>query len=136
MKVILLVIFLILIFDFIWLYSNKNMYNSLVKNIQGSDIKLNFIGAILAYICSVIGLFIFTFPLIKYEYEKNNKQSLLLLSIKYGGLLGFLVFALFNTTNIAIFKNYNYKIALIDTLWSFFSYSLITYIAIYLYLKN
>lgn len=134
MKVILLVIILLLVFDFIWLYSNKNMYNSLVKNIQGSDIKLNFFGASLAYCCSLIGLLVFSFPLIKYEYQKNKNQSLLLLSIKYGGLLGFIIFALFNTTNIAIFKNYNYKIALIDTLWGFFSYSLITYISIHFYL--
>jgi len=134
MKVILLVIVLLLVFDFIWLYLNKNMYNSLVKKVQGSDIKLNFIGASLAYCCSLIGLLVFSFPLIKYEYEKNKKQSLLLLSVKYGGLLGFIIFALFNTTNLAIFKNYDYKVALIDTLWGFSSYSLITYISIHLYL--
>lgn len=112
------------------------MYNTLVKNIQNSNIKLNFFGASIAYLCAIIGLFMFAFPLLKLEYEKNKKQSLFLLSLKYGGILGLIMFGIFNTTNIAIFTNYNYKIAMIDTLWGFSSYSIITYIYMKLYYSN
>lgn len=132
----LFIIILILVFDFIWLIVNRNMYNTLVNEIQGSNIKLNFFGGSLAYICIIISLFMFVFPLVKIEYEKNKKQSLLLLSLKYGGILGLIIYGIFNGTNIAIFTNYNYIIGLKDTLWGFFNYSIITYIYMNLYYSN
>jgi uncharacterized membrane protein len=131
MKTFILIVVLVLLFDFIWLSLNKNMYNRLVNKVQGSNIKLNFIGAALAYICAIIALFMFAFPLMRIEYEKNKNQSLILLSIKYGGLLGLIMFGIFNTTNIAIFKDYNPNIAIVDILWGFTSYSIISYIYIY-----
>jgi len=131
------IIILILVFDFIWLIVNRNMYNTLVSNIQGSEIKLNFTGGIIAYTCIIISFFMFAFPLVRYEFEKNNKkQSLILLSLKYGGILGLVIYGIFNGTNIAIFTNYNYTIGLKDTLWGIFNYSIITYIYTKLYYSN
>lgn len=131
------IIILILVFDFIWLIVNRNMYNTLVSDIQGSQIKLNFTGGIIAYTCIIISFFMFAFPLVRYEYEKNNKkQSLILLSLKYGGILGLVIYGIFNGTNIAIFTNYNYTIGLKDTLWGIFNYSIITYIYTKLYYSN
>ncbi len=133
----LLIVILILVFDFIWLIVNRNMYNTLVSDIQGSEIKLNFTGGIIAYTCIIISFFMFAFPLVRYEYEKNNKkQSLILLSLKYGGILGLVIYGIFNGTNIAIFTNYNYTIGLKDTLWGIFNYSIITYIYTKLYYSN
>jgi uncharacterized membrane protein len=112
------------------------MYNTLVTDIQGSKIKLNFIGGLIAYICIIISFFMFVFPLVHYEYNKNKKQSLFLLSLKYGGILGLVIYGIFNGTNIAIFTNYNYIIGLKDTLWGIFNYSIITYIYMKLYYSN
>ena len=130
------IIILILVFDFIWLIVNRNMYNTLVTDIQGSNIKLNFTGGLIAYTCIIISFFMFAFPLVRYEYEKNKKQSLFLLSLKYGGILGLVIYGIFNGTNIAIFTNYNYTIGLKDTLWGIFNYSIITYIYTKLYYSN
>ena len=129
------IIFLILFFDFIWLYINANMYNKSVKQIQDKKLNINYIGAFLSYICVILSLFLFSFPIVKNEYEKNKKQSLLLLSLRYGGLLGLFIYGIFNTTNITIFTNYNIKTVILDTLWGFFSYTLITYIYSYISLK-
>jgi uncharacterized membrane protein len=112
------------------------MYNTLVTDIQGSNIKLNFIGGLIAYTCIIISFFMFVFPLVHYEYNKNKKQSLFLLSLKYGGILGLVIYGIFNGTNIAIFTNYNYIIGLKDTLWGIFNYSIITYIYMKLYYSN
>jgi|694.fasta_scaffold63579_5 uncharacterized membrane protein len=122
------IIFLTLILDFIWLYLNANMYKKLVYEIQGFDLNINYLGAILSYLCLILALLIFVFPLIKNEYYKNKKQSLLLLAIKNGGLLGLLMYGMFNTTNIGIFKNYHYTYATMDTIWGFFLFSFISYI--------
>ena len=119
-------IVVILIIDCIWLYTNKNNYNNLVKKIQGFDIQLNLIGTFLSYLCVIAGLFIFSIPMIKYDYEKE--KSLLLLSIKYGGLMGLIIYGVINATNIAIFKNYNINIAIIDTIWGFVLYSFSAYL--------
>lgn len=126
-------IVVILVIDCIWLYINKNNYNNLVKKIQGFDIQLNLIGTFLSYLCVIAGLFIFSIPMIKYEYAKQEKQeekqkSLILLSIKYGGLMGLIIYGVINATNIAIFKNYNINIAIMDTIWGFALYSFSAYL--------
>jgi len=45
-------------------------------------------------------------------------------------ILGFCTYGIFDFTNLAIFKNYNFKTAIIDTLWGsilFFVTTLLTY---------
>jgi len=121
-------IIIVLIADFIWLYLNKNNYNSLVTKVQGSTIQLNFIGGALSYLFLIIGLFVFSIPMITNEYNKNKKQSLLLLSMLYGGVLGLVIYGVFNTTNMAIFKNYDVSVAIMDTTWGFFIYTFAAYL--------
>lgn len=120
-------IIVVLIADFIWLYLNRNNYNSLVKKVQGTTIQLNFIGGALSYLFIISGLFLFSIPMITNEYNKNKKQSLFLLSIMYGGVLGLIIYGVFNTTNMAIFKNYDVSVAIMDTIWGFFIYTFAAY---------
>ena len=114
----LLITFVILFIDFIWLYINADKYNNLVENIQKSPLSINLIGAFFSYLILIIGLFFFSIPMIKYKL-KENKNNLFLLSIIYGGGLGLLLYGMFNATNYGLFKNYDYKIALIDSFWGF-----------------
>jgi uncharacterized membrane protein len=114
----LLITFVILFIDFIWLYINADKYNNLVENIQKSPLSINLIGAFFSYLILIIGLFFFSIPMIKYKL-KENKNNLFLLSIMYGGGLGLLLYGMFNATNYGLFKNYDYKIALIDSFWGF-----------------
>ncbi len=124
--------FLITIFtlsiDFIWLYLNYNNYNRLVTKVQGSSISINFIGAILSYLTVIIGLFIFSIPIIKYKLKENKNQSLFLLCLIYGGGLGLIMYGIFNTTNIGIFKDYEPFVALLDTMWGTFLFTISSYI--------
>ncbi len=127
MKIILIII-LILFLDFTWLYLNANSYKNLVLKIQGSPLIINPIGAILAYLCVIITIIFYIIPIIK---EKNKKGvNLLYLSLIYGGGLGFLMYGIINTTNISIFKNYDLFVALKDTLWGTFLFTIIPYIYI------
>jgi uncharacterized membrane protein len=114
----LLITFVILFIDFIWLYINADKYNNLVENIQKSPLSINLIGAFFSYLILIIGLFFFSIPMIKYKL-KENKNNLFLLSIIYGGGLGLLLYGMFNATNYGLFKNYDYKIALLDSFWGF-----------------
>jgi len=119
-------ILFILIIDIIWLLSNSKNYNKLIKNVQGSILNLNFIGAILSYLTLIFALFFFSIPIINSKL-KENKNSLLYLCIIYGGGLGFLMYGMFNTTNLAIFKNYDIYVGLLDTFWGFIVFSLGSY---------
>ena len=130
MNILLYLIFIILIlfFDSIWLYINANSYKNLVMNVQGSSLEINPIGAILSYLCVIIAIFGYIIPIVKEKNKKDN--NLLYLSIVYGGGLGLLMYGIFNTTNIGIFKNYDYLTALKDTLWGIFLFTIITYLFI------
>jgi uncharacterized membrane protein len=117
-----------LFIDFIWLFLNYNNYNRLVNKVQGSSISINFIGAILSYLTVIIGLFFFSIPMIQYKLKENKNQSLFLLCLIYGGGLGLIMYGIFNTTNIGIFKNYEPFVATIDTLWGTFLFTISSYI--------
>ena len=128
----LIIIVFILLIDFVWLYVNYNNYNRLVEKVQGSSISINIIGALLSYVTVLIGFFYFSIPMITNELNKDKNQSLLILCLKYGGLLGLIMYGIFNTTNIGIFKNYEIYVALIDTLWGTFLFTISSYIFILL----
>ena len=123
----LLITFIILFIDLIWLYINANKYNNLIEKIQKTSLSINFIGAFFSYFTIIVGLFLFSIPMIEYKL-KEKKYNLLLLSIIYGGGLGFILYGMFNATNYGIFKNYDYKVALLDTFWGFSLLSFISYI--------
>ena len=113
----------VLVVDISWLIINRDGYNRLVNNIQGSNIQMNYYGGGLSYVILLISLFAFSIPMIEQKLNKN-KDNLLSLSLIYGGGLGFLMYGLFNTTNLGIFKNYDPLIAFKDTMWGFANYSL------------
>jgi len=123
-------IVLLLIFDIIWLMINKNGYSNMVIKVQNTNLNMNITGAILSYICVFLSIVFFTLPMIEYQYETKNK---LWLSLRYGGFLGFLIYGIFNFTNMAIFENYDIKMAIKDTLWGTFLFTIVPYIIISLY---
>lgn len=121
-------IIFILIADAIWLTSMKPRYDALVKNIQGSSIESRLIPAILAYILMIIGLIYIIFENVK----KDTSNNILLISFKYGFIFGLVVYGIFNSTNLAIFKGYSWSMAIIDTLWGSLLFFSATYISLIL----
>lgn len=106
----------ILVIDYIWLNTTKNIYNKTVNAVQGSDIQINYFGAFISYLTIVISFGIFVVPYL----NKGNYIN----AVKYGGLLGLCMYGVFNGTNIAIFKDYSLSVALMDTIWGGVLYSI------------
>jgi len=104
---------------------NSSNYNYLIEKVQKTSFSINFIGAILSYLTLLGGLFFFSIPMIEKNLKKDNLISLCIL---YGGGLGLLMYGMFNSTNIGIFKNYDYKIALLDTFWGFMIFTMSSYL--------
>lgn len=129
-------ILIVLIVDFIWLYINRSNYNLLVRKVQGSNIQLNFIGAALSYSCVLAALFLFSIPTIKREYQNDKNKSILGLSMKYGGTMGIIIYGVINASNIAVFKNYDIYISIMDTIWGFVIFTFASYFLMTLLIKN
>ena len=110
---------IILIIDSIYLHSFSGFFNKIVNDIQGSDIKLKYDGAILCYITMVLGL--------KYFIIDEKKP------IKDAFLLGLLIYSVFEFTNYAILDKWNLKAVLIDSIWGGILFAISTYLY-YVYL--
>ena len=123
MKMQLLAAILMIIFDAIWLSLNKNMYARMVAKIQnGSNMVVRLVPAIAAYIIMYIGMIFVVLPNIK---SKSFKDV-----VRVAGLFGFCVYGIWNATNMAIFENFDWRVALLDTTWGTVMYTAVAYIVV------
>lgn len=127
-KYVFAIIFLTII-DLIWIYYNKSLYSTLVKNIQGSNMNIRILGALIAYPLMYIGLIFIVFKLIEQDTNKNK----VFLSLRYGALFGLIIYGVFNATNYAMFSSYNLMTGIIDTLWGTFAYFITTFVTLLLF---
>jgi uncharacterized membrane protein len=82
--------------------------------VQGSPVVFDIYAAILCYIALIFGIYYFII---------REKKSIL-----EAFLLGFIIYAVYETTTLAILKNWTYKTAIIDTLWGGVLFALTTFI--------
>ena len=114
--------FLLLALDLIWLKGYMgNEYRKMIRKIQGSDMQVNTIYAILSYALMIIGLNVFVIPNI-------NRDNLMMDSLKYGFLFGIVLYGVYDFTIGAVLKGWNFKLALIDVLWGGIVYFLASYL--------
>lgn len=106
------IVFLLL--DFIYLNLIKNYFNKQIKDVQGSEIKINFMGVVLCYIILILGI----------NYFIINPRK----SVMEAFLLGMLIYGVYETTNYALFKNWSIITVIIDTLWGGILFAVTTYI--------
>ena len=90
------------------------VFSKVVNNIQGSELKLNFLGAFISYLFLIIAINYFILI---------PKKSIL-----DAFILGLCIYAVFDGTNLAIFKDYSIKAAIIDSLWGGILFAITTYI--------
>lgn len=121
-----------LIIDFIWIMLNIKMYNDNIIRVQGKLSEFNWkiiIPIILSYILLLISILHIAIPLTLNNINKNDKLiDKLYKSILYGGSVGLCIYGTYNIVSIIIYEKFKYTLAIIDTLWGFFIYSLITFI--------
>jgi len=92
------------------------LFGPMVKQIQNEKLTLNYYGATICYVLLLIVLYKF---IIK---EKKSPEDAF--------LLGFCIYGVFDSTNIAIFKKYQYFPAIVDMIWGgilFYLTTMITY---------
>jgi len=104
------VIFVIL--DGLYLNLIQKYFNKQIKTIQGTDIKINYTAAAITYIFLIFGL--------NYFIIQKHK------SIKEAALLGLVIYAVYEFTNLSLFTNWSVLTVLIDTTWGAVLFALTT----------
>jgi uncharacterized membrane protein len=92
----------------------KDYFQKQVVKVQGSPLKMNFLGAALCYIFLIFG--------INYFIIKPHK------SVSDAFLLGIIIYGVYETTNYALLKNWSILTVIIDTLWGGILFAITTYI--------
>ena len=100
--------------DFVYLSMIKDYFNNQVKMVQGSPVKINFLGAAICYIFLIVG--------INYFIIKPRK------SVSDAFLLGIVIYGVYETTNYALFSNWSIFTVFIDTLWGGVLFASTTYV--------
>jgi uncharacterized membrane protein len=92
----------------------KDYFINQIVRVQGSQPKINYLGAALCYIFLIVG--------INYFIIKPKK------SVNDAFLLGIVIYGVYETTNYALFKEWSMLTVIIDTLWGGLLFASTTYI--------
>ena len=107
---------LFLILDTFYLQAVKGRFSSLIKKIQKSEMEVDLYAALACYLVMTFGFY--------YFIVKDNR------SIKDAAILGFVIYAVFDFTNMAIFKHWDITTSLIDAIWGGILFALTRYLMI------
>ena len=118
---------LMLVIDFVYLMSVGNYFNSQIKSVQGSDLKMRYLGGIICYPFLVLGLYYFII-----KNRKNYKNNMDM--VRDAAILGWVIYMVYESTNYAILKNWKFETVLLDGIWGGILFGLTTYI--YLLVSN
>ena len=102
------------VIDFIYLNVMKGYFNNQIKKVQGSAIQMNYLGAALCYVLLIIG--------INYFIIKPRRST------SDAFLLGIIIYGVYETTNLALLKDWSILTVIIDTLWGGLLFAATTYI--------
>lgn len=94
---------IMLLLDSIYLSSFKKYFNKVFHSIQGSEIKIKYSGVFLCYIVLLFGI----------NYFIISRRASLLDAF----ILGFVIYAVYETTNYATLDNWPIFMILLDSLW-------------------
>ena len=98
-------------------YLNSKMYLDNFEQITGTKTNFKKIPAMIAYLILSLSVYYF---IIK---KKSNNVSV------DSAMLGFVIYGIYNATNLATLNNYSIKVSIVDTLWGSFLTCLISNLA-------
>jgi len=114
LKQLLLLGIIFIIVDAGFLYLTSNNFKTMIKKIQGSPLSMKIFPIIACYFILIPSLYYFVI------YKKGSFFDAF--------LLGFFIYGVYETTNMAIFKDWNVYVGLIDLTWGGFLFLITTYL--------
>lgn len=118
-----------ILFDYLWIgVIYKSKYSEMITAVQGVDINFKYSSSIMVYLMMTLVLVVWVLPKLD-EQEDKSDTELLKSSFKYGGLMGIMIYSIYNFTNYAVFQNWSLETSLVDIFWGGFLMSIVTYIS-------
>jgi uncharacterized membrane protein len=99
----------------------KGFFDNQIKSVQGSNIQMNVLAAILCYISLVFGVYYFII-----REKKPLFQAF---------LLGLVIYTVYEFTNWSLFKNWKLTTVIMDSVWGAILFTLTTAIVYFIYDK-
>ncbi|MFY7729916.1 MAG: DUF2177 family protein [Flavobacterium sp.] len=112
--VLLLSAILLIAIDFVYLGLIRSHFSKQIQAVQGSPMKINYLGVAICYIFLIVGL--------NYFIIKPRK------SVSDAFLLGLIIYGVYETTNYALLSNWSLLTVIIDTLWGGVLFASTTYL--------
>ena len=122
-KVVLASVFMGLL-DMFYLGTTKDSWNRLLVKIQGSELKVRPVSTVLVYVSMLFGLTVFVLK--DFKMGDSIKQAVL-----RAGMLGLVIFSVYELTNFAIISNWEIKYVFMDSIWGTILFSLTTLFTLY-----
>jgi len=116
--------------DVAWISFNMNAYKNTILKVQKSEMVPRIEHTILAYIIILFSVIFVAIPFTIQNIKKSEDTSIenkLLKSFMYGGAVGFSIYGIYNFTSLAIYKDMDSSIGIMDTLWGTTLYTLTTF---------
>ena len=123
----------LMVLDVAWIFMNLTGYMKTIRSVQKSPLRLRSEHAIIAYIIIVFSVLYVAIPFTTQNMKGDsvssaNVETKLLKSFMYGGAVGFSIYGIYNFTSLAIYKDMDSSIGIIDTLWGTTLYTLTTFV--------
>jgi uncharacterized membrane protein len=126
-----LIISVVLVFlDFIWISFNMVSYSNTILKIQKTELEPRIEHTIIAYIIILFSVIYVAIPFTVLNIKSKDDASIerkLLKSLMYGGAVGFSIYGIYNFTSLAIYKDMDVSVGILDTLWGTTLYTLATF---------
>ena len=123
---------IILALDAVFLTLTKDMFARQVMLVQGTAMKVNIPSAAVCYILIVLGLYYFVLRHIIVPNATSVAASIQTMrlgdGIRAAFFLGILVYGVYETTTLAILRNWSPMTAVIDTTWGGILFALSAYL--------
>lgn len=123
---------IVLALDAVFLTLSKDLFARQVMLVQGTAMKVNIPSAAISYVLIVVGLYYFVLRHIIVPNATNVAASIQTMrlndGIKVAFFLGILVYGVYETTTLAILRNWSPVTALIDTVWGGTLFALSAYL--------
>ena len=123
---------IILALDSVFLYLANDVFARQVMLVQGTAIKVNIPSAAVCYLLIVLGLYYFVLRHIIVPNATSAAAAIQTMrlddGIKAAFFLGILVYGVYETTTLAILRNWSPITAVIDTTWGGTLFALSAYI--------
>ena len=123
---------IILALDAVFLYLAKDIFARQVMLVKGTAMKVNIPSAAICYLLIVVGLYYFVLRHIIVPNATSAAAAVQTMRLSYGikaaFFLGILVYGVYETTTLAILRNWSPVTAIIDTTWGGTLFALSAYI--------